>query len=351
MIGTFRLVMAMIVAAHHSALWPWGLRWGLPCVNAFFMISGYCVSALAKRHFRVGADQTAGHAWAEAWDFWRDRLLRLFPQYLFWLATSAVVILVFHRHWMFQTGKPDWINILCNVTVFPVSFWMYIPSLASLFFVPQAWSLSVELMFCTVFPAVQRWPAVGWLLTIGGLAVLVLGTVGVLTPAEYFNYRLPPAAFPFFMLGRALYRRDRVMQAAIVGVISADILLVWFLGRMGVGYNLEILWGAMLGYLVLCLTTRLRPRRWDRLIGNFSYGAYLSHIVLLALLLPANFSVLSLAAIVTTGAVLAGGLSFMFIEAPINRFRYRLRSVAGQPLQTYGSATLRPIDVVTRGTG
>ena len=327
-IGTFRLVMAMIVAGHHSALWPWGLRWGLPCVNAFFMISGYCVSALAKRHFRVSSDQTAAEAWAEAWSFWRDRLLRLFPQYWFWLAASAVVVLVLHRHWVFQTGNPNWVNVLCNITVFPVSFWMYIPPLASLFLIPQAWSLSVELIFCVIFPAVQRWRAIGWVLVIGGLAVFVLATAGVLTPTEYFNYRLPPAAFPFFMLGRARYCRDKVMQVTIIGVLSLDVLLVWSLGRMGVGCNLEILWGAMLGYLILCLTTMLHPRGWDRLIGNLSYGVYLSHIVLLALLLPAGMPIPQLAAVVTISAVLAGGLSFLLIEAPINRFRYRLRLVA-----------------------
>ena len=321
MLGIFRLALSVVVVIHHAGLWPWS-RWGLPCVSAFFMISGYGVSALGERQFGMKPGCHSG----QISGFWRDRFLRIFPQYLFWLAVGSVVVFGFHRFWMFQLGKPDWVNVLCNVTLLPTSLWMFIPSLASLFIIPQAWSLSVELVFYALFPAIARWPIFAWLLALGGLAVFILGTAGVLRPEEFYSYRLPPGELPFLLLGRALYRRDKWMQGIILGALQLDLLYIWFSGHLHAGYNLELLCGAMPSYLLLRLAAKQPQHRWDRRLGDLSYGVYLNHISVLTgfglidMTMPWRFS------LVTILSLIGGWLSFKIVEAPVSRYRRRIRS-------------------------
>ena len=318
MTGYYRLILAVIVAVHHAGLWPWGIRWGVACVVAFFMISGYSVSALADRQFGPGT----------AWLFWRDRVLRIFPQYLFWLAATAAVVLGLNRRWLFQSGEPDWINVLCNIVVLPDSFWMFIPSLASLFILPQAWSLSIELMFYALFPAIARWRWVEWSLALVGLAVFVLATASVLTPEETYSYRLLPGTLPFFMLGRAVFRRDTAMQAVTLGILLLDLVAVILAGRLARGFNLELLCGAPLAYAALRLAISVPSRAGDRMAGHLSYGVFLSQLWILAMLTPWTLTVPVRASIVGAGSVVLGALSFALAEAPVNRFRRRIRKRA-----------------------
>ena len=322
MTGYYRLILALIVAVHHAGLWPWGIRWGISCVVAFFMISGYSVSALAERQFGQGS----------AWLFWRDRVLRIFPQYLFWLVATSIAVFGFDRRWLFQYGRPDWINVLCNVLVLPDSFWMYIPSLAALFILPQAWSLSIELMFYALLPAIARCRWLEWSLALGGLTVFVLATASVLAPEENYSYRLLPGTLPFFLLGRALYRRDRAIQVVLLGGLMANLAAIWLAGRLGRGFNLELLCGAPLAYAALRLTTSAKTLWGDRMAGHLSYGIFLAQIWILAMLTPWTLDVPARATIVASGSVILGALSFASVEAPVNRYRRRARQSA-QPHQ------------------
>ena len=315
MTGYYRLILALVVAVHHAGLWPWGIRWGITCVAAFFMISGYSVSALLDRQFGPGT----------ALPFWRDRLLRIFPQYLFWLVATSIVVFGFDRRWLFQFGRPDWINVLCNLTVFPDSFWMYIPSLAGLFILPQAWSLSIELMFYVLLPAIASWRWVEWGLVGSGLAVFVLATASVLTPEEDYSYRLLPGTLPFFLLGRAIFRRDLPMQRVILGGLLLDLLVIGLTGRLGRGFNLELLCGAPVAYAALRLAILAKPHVGDRMAGNLAYGIFLSQIWILAMLTPWTLTIPVRAAIVATGSVVLSALSFVLAEAPVNRYRRRIR--------------------------
>ena len=316
MVGTYRLIMSLIVASFHAGLRPWGYRWGVPCVMAFLMISGYGISALWEQQSR--------HGRGDSRRFWVDRVLRIFPHYLFWLVVTAFIVLVLQRHWIMQSGRPDWINVICNITILPLSFFMYIPSVTALFILPQSWSLSLDLFFYGMFPAIAAWRWAGWICALGGLATFALATAGVLDP-ESFTYRLLPGTLPYFMLGRALYVRDRPMQTVILACLSLDALATWYGGRMDLGYNRELLSTFAPAYLLLRLSASVPSPAWDRLLGNISYGVYLGHMAVLDCINSAIRPIGVRVAVVTLAALGLGLASFYLVEVPMNRFRRRIR--------------------------
>ncbi len=323
MLGTTRFVLALIIASFHAGWRPYGIAWGQPAAMAFLMISGHGVSALGERYFTPAA--------RDARAFWLDRFLRIYPQYLFWMCATAFVVLVLHRHWLFHQGRPDWVSVLCNLTVFPLSFYMYIPSLAALFILPQTWSLSIEAFFYALFPAIARWRGLDWLLAMSGLIVFTFASLGWWLDPEYFTYRLLPGALPYLMLGRAVWRRDRLLQAAILAGFHADLLLVWLTGRLDLGMNRDLLLGVLPAYLVLQAASRVRSSAWDRALGSATYGIYLSQMFVLAALSTSVQGLAWRVAIVCTGAAILGAASFRGIEVPVNRLRRSLRRALPRP--------------------
>jgi peptidoglycan/LPS O-acetylase OafA/YrhL len=103
MLGTLRLLLAVSVAVFHANIGREGLRFGASAVIIFYMISGYAMSGLAGT-FLAAPD---GRFWHGAVRFWRDRLLRLYPQYIAWLVIAAIVRFGLHRMWFGQFGALD----------------------------------------------------------------------------------------------------------------------------------------------------------------------------------------------------------------------------------------------------
>jgi peptidoglycan/LPS O-acetylase OafA/YrhL len=336
-LGYYRFGMALIVGAHHAGWWPSSYKVGIPCVMAFLMISGHGVSALGERFFPEIDGRVVPRPGAD-WRFYQDRLLRIFPQYYVWLVITGVLVLVLHKHWIFHSGRPDLVNIVCNLTVFPVSFFMYIPSLFALFILPQTWSLSTELFFYTLFPALARWQWLGWVCAIGGMVVFTLGSMNVLPP-EVYTYRLLPGTLPYIMLGRAVWRRDRLMQWVIVACFQADLLLVWSTGRLGLGLNRELLFGMLPTYGLFWAAAHAPTVRWDRMLGNLTYGIYLSHMAVLAMIHQPMHVLGWRIVTVVGGSIVLGWLSYTLVEVPMTRLRNRLKpkpvpsasAHAGQP--------------------
>ena len=239
------------------------------------------------------------------------------------LARGAVVAMGFGRRWLFQGGGLDTLNVLANVTVIPLSLYMYLPSVAKMMWLPQAWSLGTELCFYAVFPLIWRSRAVAWAAAVCGWLVLALAMSGVLDP-DWYGYRLLPGTLPFFLLGRAMFTRDRAMMSALLVLLAGLGVFVVATSRLGLGYNRELLLAALAGPALLALALRVPAWRHDAVLGHVSYGTYLAHICVLAML----FDVHSLAARAVAGAVLAvagGGLGWWLVERPVLRLRRRLR--------------------------
>jgi peptidoglycan/LPS O-acetylase OafA/YrhL len=314
--GTWRLFLAALVVASHAGFVPYGLGLGICAVIGFFMVSGYAMSGMMEVHFPPDRHGTLA--------FYRDRALRLLPQYYAWALLTVPIILLGPPRGGFQAGPADWVNVVGNITVFPLNFYMYVPSLAHVMILPPAWSLATELQFYAVFPLLRRYDAAAWIAAGIGLAVFVLATNNLID-AEAFSFRLLPGVLPFFMLGRAAYRRDRAMLVFITAILLADFAWLAASGQAGRGYNADFMLGTVMGLFGVLVVPRLRPASWDRAAGNASYGTYLGQTPVLMLIDPFVPDLPRQVAISVVASVLGGWAAYRLVEQPIARARRRLR--------------------------
>jgi peptidoglycan/LPS O-acetylase OafA/YrhL len=112
------------------------------------------------------------------------------------------------------------------------------------------------------------------------------------------------------------------LYAAIVGSLLAS-------GKMSIGYNRELLIGIVVGFVAVSILAKRKAGALDTLLGDLSYGVYLSHMVVFAIVnymgwFGDNF--IARATAVTGVSMVAAAASLRFIERPITRYRKRLRA-------------------------
>lgn len=324
MLGTLRLILALSVAAFHGGWRPEGLRIGVCAVVMFYMISGYAMSGLAAGLLR-------GDDWAGRAQFWRDRLLRLFPQYFLWMGIAAIVVIGMGRRWLFQQGALDGLALSANLLMAPLCLYMYVPAIGGMMLLPQAWSLGTELGFYALFPFLCGSRRLALLTALGGLGVLAAAMLGALD-AEYFGYRLLPGTLPFFLMGRAMFTRDKALIALFAAGFAALIITVTACGRLDAGYNRELALAMLVGPAALTVAIKLPAWPGDAVCGHASYGAYLAHIALMVAVfgVPQTQPIWLRASGSAAMAALAGLLGWALVDRNITVLRRRLRRQAGR---------------------
>lgn len=109
MFGTYRFALSLTVAAAHMSLVS-GFRIGAVAIICFYILSGYVMTHSFFRYFDQSPRKIAG--------FFLDRILRIYPVYLF----SLALIIGF----FFLTGVPKYVenglegvNVFRNFTLLP----------------------------------------------------------------------------------------------------------------------------------------------------------------------------------------------------------------------------------------
>ena len=327
--GILRLYLALCVVASHTnriAFIP--MHSGDQAVQAFFMVSGFYMELVYGKYPSAGA-------------FYRSRAQRIFFPYWTILALILVVSLVLG--WGFgnwgeitpcldanQRNSPGgaWLAGISNFTVFgqdavyflnaePGRGLAFTPDFRAsghplwyLLVIPQAWSVSVELMFYLLMPLLTRLKS-AWLA--GGIALslaarfLTYSAIG--WSGDPWSYRFLPFELCFFMLGMLACRFWRANRPGLekrLGFLSgprgrstlaraAGVLAVCLTLKAGVATatrwighdNATLLFN--LGWLVLLppLFTISASDRLDREVGELSYPIYLVHYFLISLLMLA----------------------------------------------------------------
>ncbi len=322
MFGSYRLLMAVGVIVAHMGVSVYGIHTGIVAVVCFFMVSGYAMSGMIAHSFpRPTRDALA---------FYADRFLRLGPQYYAYTAICAFTVLVLGwRETTAQSGSPDVINIVANLTILPMTFWMYSKSIGTFLLNMPTWSLGLEACFYVVLPwLVWRRSAI-WLAALAGAVTWTLSTQGVINP-DYFAYRLLPGTLVFFLVGVAVQRRDWWLFGALAGFFVASAVCLALQHKIGLQFNVHLLVGAAVGCLTIPLLAQFRRRRFDDLLGSVSYGTYLAHWIFVTAL-KAHYGQTWAIATAVVGAIASGSITYGLIEAPTVRYRRALRLRNGEP--------------------
>ncbi|HJU70982.1 MAG TPA: acyltransferase [Paucimonas sp.] len=318
MLGAFRLLLALAVALSHANVRIAGLNPGVIAVVCFYLISGYVMTGLLRSHYQ---------SLPRVPYFYLDRALRIFPQYLAIAAITLTWFLLSGRNTAFLQHAPRWSDLLNNLAVAPLNYYMLNGS-DQFTLVPPAWSLGAEVQFYLLIPLLLLWRLRSGVFLLG-LTVFAAAAWGVLN-TDTFGYRLLPGVLVFFLLGSALYdARNRQLRSGLIvlaGVLCAagGALLLARYGRLGLPYNRETLLGIAIGLPLLHWLGRLPQHALDNRLGDLSYGVFLNHFLLQWTLgTPAGWPMLGgyLLASLALSALTQG-----LVERPVLRWRHGLRA-------------------------
>lgn len=262
-----RFFAALGVVWEHAATWknPHALTGGAAGVDLFFVLSGYVISAAAQ---------------SKSATFLRDRLSRIFP--IYWLLAVAWIA--------FAVGREpfDGWRLFTTVTLLPASTSAPLDN-----YVGVGWTLSFEILFYAVVWLVLR--GLSWRAALAAYGALALAAVFI--PSGLLRFFGSPMVVEF-LLGAAAFRLGRgrsIAGAVALALVCAAFpfvprmltlpqaaLVPWLgLGRVALLGPLAFLavWGAA---QLDCSALLWRP---FVLLGDASYSLYLSHFLVLLVVL------------------------------------------------------------------
>lgn len=318
--GCLRLLLSFMVLASHLAIYAGDINPGVAAVCVFFLISGYVMTALIEKHYFQ--PEKYGR-------FVLDRAMRLYPQFLAYVALTGLLMVVVHVETPFLTGLSVGM-VLLNLAIIPLGYSSLFPALSNALIIPPAATLGLEFTFYLLFPLFlysrTRTPAI--LLSFG---VFLFAYSGIIDP-DIYGYRLLPGTLFIFLLGSALRRHNQqilITAAAIYGICIILLLTASFNSTFRIGFNRDVLWGIVLGAPLVWALARAKENRFDVLAGNLSYGVFLNHFLLIwacqsAGIDPVHPTLTIFGAFVASSLILAA-ITFYCFERPIIRIRHRMR--------------------------
>lgn len=321
MFGTYRLFLAVLVLLSHMKVTVLGVNPGICAVVQFFLVSGYVMTALIERHYQGPGRRTL-------W-FYADRAIRIVPQYLFFLLLTI--------GWAWY--EPSYLRapytagvLAAHFLIVPLNLYPFWPALHQAFLLPQAASLALEEQFYLLFPAVLRRRAVLLACFAVSFVLFALATSGRIERITH-TYVLLTGTMFIFLTGALLRwnveRRFPTVGVALCwGAVAALAALLAWKHKVHLGYNREILSGLLVGVPAIALLGRLRQRPWDDVVGRASYGVFLCHMLVAAVLvklLGGSVGEWWFRPLAVVASIAVGGIGWWVVERPTARLRYELR--------------------------
>jgi peptidoglycan/LPS O-acetylase OafA/YrhL len=265
MFGTLRLVLAAMVALSHIG-GNFGNLWnGVVAVVIFYMISGYAMTGLLQSRFpRTKAAPT----------FYLERIVRLAPQYYFWLV-FALFTSLYLKWYPYSLNMKDFIpyGIFAYFTVVPLGLQSYLGSVNTLI-LPQATTLGIEITLYVFSPWILKSRKLSWIAAMICLGIFAATALEIL-PENIFTYFTSPGPMIFYLLGSFLYRKDWTS----LGIFSVALISILLFG-LPQRFNMEFLLGVIVGLPIMFGLMRFPPNKFDLALGDASYGLFLGHGVI-----------------------------------------------------------------------
>ena len=350
--GTLRLLLALSVVLFHSG--PFLLTGsqfvgGVLAVESFFVISGFYMALVLDRRYR----QRLG-------DFYWNRFIRLFPLYwAVWLlyfvageiepsvdrfaALSAVdpsagtVVLVLLANWLLVGS--DWLLLLSSNAdglYFTSNFLAEPVWLFKFHYVPQAWSLPIELAFYLIAPWLVHSPR---RLIMVGLASFTAKyfTLAQIGPVDPWYYRFAPFELWLFCLGALVWHVVPALKGRVER-LGWPLLFTMVIFTLGYEWaNPQPTWAvdapryfgylAMLAFSLPVLFLAFGTSHWDRALGELSYPIYLVHLLVIGVVQTFGWTVAGdTSLLIVAGSLAAGAVLAYAVGQPVER---RLKRRAG----------------------
>lgn len=358
--GILRLILALsVVAMHYGAIFGQKLVGGQIAVQSFYIISGFYMSLILNEKY-VGANSSYSL-------FISNRFYRLYPIYwavliatLIFMGVSAVAtggekmyafksylnvvpseaayaFLILSNLLMFGQDAVMFmgINPESGALFFTPDFALTDPQLHTYLFVPQAWTLGIELSFYLIAPFILRRGAgiviVLMLLSIGSRLVTYYGFGFTNDP---WTYRFFPSELLFFLCGYLSYRLFvRLRKSAVPDWIPVSTLVLLLALTFSYQYielhsdfdmpfkPKQIVYLLLIALSVPFLFRYFKSNKADNHIGELSYPVYISHILVGIVCWNQPVAFLKTGWGIAGATLLFSWMLNRFIADPVEKFR------------------------------
>jgi peptidoglycan/LPS O-acetylase OafA/YrhL len=367
--GKLRLLLALsVVAAHGEVIWKFNLVGGPLAVQSFFIISGFYMSLILNEKY-IGSNNSYRL-------FITNRLLRIYP--IYWTVLLGVVLFSLliiaktHGHSLdrftvYAETKTSLLSllylILSQILIFGQDIIMFLgitpgngnfffttnfanthPPLYTFLFIPQAWTLGLELTFYLIAPFVLR----------KGIKFVVLLIILSLSLRFFiynywglhndpWTYRFFPTELMFFLFGYVSYRIylvvkkmsiSRYLNLSILCAVILFMVLFPFLPSNKISFIpfsfKEILLFGIMTTGIPILFNFQKNNKIDTQIGELSYPVYIVHMAVL-MICALSFMPKSAWFMILLTIFIAYLLN-KFVASPIEKLRQRrLVRIPNQP--------------------
>lgn len=301
--------------------------------------------------------------------FYLNRFLRLYPMYFFTLLLTVSFFFSIHnenavlysKHWRNFDIPAKLYFAISNFTMFFIDFSNFLrvnlhngsiyfttsvsqsdPIASSLIFIPQAWTLGLEIAFYAIVPFLAK-KRNSVIIIIATLSIAVrLGLWMASYRNDPWSYRFFPSELFFFLIGGLCFRLYvklhslKNIPAYLIGKILAVLLLV----TTGTIYYLPLskMWCEVIYFSIFSLSLPFiflcsKNNTFDRTIGEYSYPIYLVHMVVGEALRNLPFSHIiwdykigGITAIACS--LLLSHALILYVQRPIEKFRHIVASKA-----------------------
>jgi len=327
MFGTFRFILASLVALSHIGITFSGKNPGVMAVVSFYLLSGFMMTGLIRRYYSSVQQLIA---------FYLDRAARIFPQYLFIVFLSLILVLMSHVDSPFVKDSFSLTHLFNNITIVPLNFYMF--NLSDHFtLIPPSWSLGAELQFYLIIPFILfLGKKFRLFIIILSLLVFVFSSLNMLH-SDWFGYRLLPGILFIFLSGSLLYdkhQEDLISSIILWGIfICITIWLAfyyWYL-QLNHPYIFEVCCGYLVAVLAANILRQFKRKQWDEYLGHLSYGLFLGHFFILWSM--DSFFNISLSGYPVIFLLLTTLLAFIgheLVEKPFFEYRKKKRQMRGE---------------------
>lgn len=366
--GIIRLILAIsVVVSHSGPLFGINFVGGTKAVELFFIISGFYMSLVLNEKYKEKNSNKV---------FYWSRIFRLYPLYLLLLFLTCIVqYIIFKTNPEISTTLSFFIenkyNFNSSVIIFlvfenillfgqEIIFFLTPNEMGSIvftedfssekmhlhnyMFIPQSWSISVELLFYLVAPFIVRKKIKSLLLILTfGLFIWVL-LKGINLNHDPWNHRFFPYVIVYFLLGAFSYKfyywlsksknfkiDKKYFTKIALFLLIINVLILIFYFKLPIKLTNEVKYNIYIVFFVFSLPVIFeftKMNKIDGFIGELSYPIYLSHLLVILILSSFQLNVeLNSALTIFCTLIFSIFLLVIFIK-PLEKIRQK-RIIAG----------------------
>ena len=349
--GLIRLLLAIsVITAHSTPIFGLNLIQGQMAVEVFFMISGFYMALILTEKYNKKSDYKL---------FISNRLLKIFPTYWLILLFSIIFQIIYsylHQNSssIFAFFDPRYplhpftfitfavsnliilgqdILLFCGLNTangtlfFTSNFRAFKPEIFNFFFISQAWTLSLEIMFYSIAPFLNKLKT-NYLITMMSLSLglrLFIYSKGL--NHDPWNYRFFPTELIFFLAGILMYRfylKIKNKDWKLFSIYSSILYISFLISYQFLPHERtkQLVLFIFSFFFIPFIFNFFKNNKLDRAIGELSYPVYISHFLIIDITthffnLPKPYLGLS----TTIISILVSILISKYILNPINKHR------------------------------